>query len=65
MAIYKRSFLKLLVRCRRIILQDAAILLHYNWKNHLMKHSVFQSQQFQDFAGEVVAALDGPEQEPL
>jgi len=29
----KRGFLRLLIRCRRIILQDAAVYLYFNKKN--------------------------------
>ncbi|KAF9944619.1 hypothetical protein BGZ65_011804, partial [Modicella reniformis] len=45
----RRGFLKLLVRCRRIILQDAAIRLHYGQSINILDNRVFQSPEFKAF----------------
>ncbi|KAF9997938.1 hypothetical protein BGZ80_006897, partial [Entomortierella chlamydospora] len=64
-AVYKRSFLKLLVQCRRIILQDAAVLIHYKSGNYLLEDEVFQSQLFRDFAKQVIEAQEWPQDDRL
>ncbi|KAF9368227.1 hypothetical protein BGX21_006728, partial [Mortierella sp. AD011] len=64
-AIYKRAFLKLLVRCRRIILQDAAVLMHYKLGNYLLEDEVFQSQLFENFAKQVIEAQEKPQDDRL
>ena len=61
----KRGFLMLLVRCRRIILQDAAALLHAGQVNKLLRDDVFQSSAFKEFQKEVRAVLENPEPNPL
>lgn len=55
--INKRGFLKLLVRLRRVILQDAATMLFLNRPNELLKTEVFASSEFQAFKGDVFSVL--------
>ncbi|KAK3830324.1 MAG: hypothetical protein J3R72DRAFT_528027 [Linnemannia gamsii] len=47
--IAKAGFLRLLVRCRRIILQDAAYRLHYKQKSLISNLEFFQSSLFTTF----------------
>ncbi|KAF9997320.1 hypothetical protein BGZ65_007101 [Modicella reniformis] len=54
----KRGFLKLLVRIRRIILQDAAVRLHIGQPNKILDKELFQSPEFKAFQEDVVANLD-------
>lgn len=60
-----RAFLKLLLRCRRIILQDAAIRLIYNHKNNTLSHSIFCSPEFMAFQKDVQDALTADVVTPL
>ncbi|KAF9176315.1 hypothetical protein BGZ49_006402, partial [Haplosporangium sp. Z 27] len=53
-----RGFLKLLVRCRRVILQDAAVLLHIGWWSSVLDNPVFGTTQFREFQDQVVRELD-------
>jgi hypothetical protein len=51
------AFLGLLRRLRKVVLQDAAVLL-YNGRTHsLFHHPVFLSQEFKDFQQQVVASV--------
>lgn len=56
-----RGFLNLLLRCRRIILQDAAVFLSMNRTNRLVDNDVFKSPAFKAFQEDVAAALDDTE----
>ncbi|KAF9426552.1 hypothetical protein BGZ76_002704 [Entomortierella beljakovae] len=61
----RRGFLKLLVRCRRIILQYAAVHLYKGRKNNLLKDRVFRLPMFLEFQKEAVVALKNPELDQL
>lgn len=54
----KASFLRLLVRCRRIILQDAAYRLHRHQPNKILDHDIFLCTMFKSFQKEIGAAVD-------
>ncbi|KAK5808586.1 hypothetical protein F5H01DRAFT_352398 [Linnemannia elongata] len=54
----KASFLRLLVRCRRIILQDAAYRLHRHQPNKILDHDMFRCTMFKSFQQEIAAAVD-------
>lgn len=61
----KRSFLKMLIRCRRIILQDAAVYLlakkeNYIVNTHPSAFNLFRSHQFKAFQEQVKVALETP-----
>ena len=64
----KRGFLRLLVRCRRIILQDAAVYLHFKKENTFVNskmrngsgHNLFITADFKNFQGEVIEAINTP-----
>ncbi|KAF9342838.1 hypothetical protein BGX26_006738 [Mortierella sp. AD094] len=45
----KAGFLRLLVRCRRIILQDAAYRLHYDENSRILDHNIFASPMLESF----------------
>ncbi|KAF9356227.1 hypothetical protein BGX26_005579, partial [Mortierella sp. AD094] len=62
--VYKRAFLKLLVRCRSVILHDAAVLLYYNLKNHYSKIRYYRAL-FDTFAKQVIEAIESPSVDPL
>ncbi|KAI9327252.1 hypothetical protein BD770DRAFT_449902 [Pilaira anomala] len=61
-SVMKRGFLRLLLRCRRIVLQDAAVYLHLNRQNKLVnsKNALFSGDQFKEFQKEVIAAAASP-----
>lgn len=50
----------LLVRCRRIILQDAAVYLYFNKVNKHINHksSVFSSESFRQFQEDIITAIN-------
>ncbi|KAG0289301.1 hypothetical protein BGZ96_007116, partial [Linnemannia gamsii] len=54
----KAGFLRLLVRCRRIILQDAAYRLHRRQPNKILDHDIFRCTMFKSFLQEIGAAVD-------
>ncbi|KAF9537607.1 hypothetical protein EC957_007932 [Mortierella hygrophila] len=54
----KASFLRLLVRCRRIILQDAAYRLHRHQPNKILDNDIFRCTMFKSFQKEIGAATD-------
>ncbi|KAF9150732.1 hypothetical protein BG015_007439 [Linnemannia schmuckeri] len=54
----KAGFLRLLVRCRRIVLQDAAYRLHRNQPNKILDHDIFRCTMFKSFQQEIGAAAD-------
>ena len=54
----KASFLRLLVRCRRIVLQDAAYRLHRHQPNKILDHDIFRCTMFKSFQKEIGAAVD-------
>ncbi|CEP10192.1 hypothetical protein [Parasitella parasitica] len=58
----KKGFLRLLIRCRRLILQDAAVYLYLkrenNWVN--TKIPIFSSDAFKAFQEDVVIAVANP-----
>ncbi|KAG0376048.1 hypothetical protein BGX24_008355 [Mortierella sp. AD032] len=54
----KAGFLRLLVRCRRIILQDAAFRLHRHQPNKILDHDIFRCSMFKTFQQEIGAAID-------
>lgn len=54
----KAGFLRLLVRCRRIILQDAAYRLHRHQPNKILDHDIFLCTMFKSFQKEIGAAVD-------
>ncbi|KAG2206098.1 hypothetical protein INT47_003747, partial [Mucor saturninus] len=58
----KRGFLRLLIRCRRIILQDAAIYLYMNKENKYVSNDkpLFSNYQFKMFQQDVIAAINSP-----
>lgn len=58
----KRGFLRLLIRCRRIILQDAAVYLFLNKEKKYIytKSYPFASEIFKKFQEDVVAAVASP-----
>ncbi|KAI7870889.1 uncharacterized protein EV154DRAFT_570817 [Mucor mucedo] len=58
----KRGFLRLLIRCRRIILQDAAIYLYMNKENKHVSNDkrLFSNYQFKMFEQDVIAAINSP-----
>ncbi|KAL9538430.1 hypothetical protein PS6_011559, partial [Mucor atramentarius] len=58
----KRGFLRLLIRCRRIILQDAAVYLYFNKQNKHVNTSspIFSSYRFRMFQEDLVAAITSP-----
>ncbi|CAO0801485.1 unnamed protein product [Mucor circinelloides] len=58
----KRGFLRLLIRCRRIILQDAAVYLYFNKQNKHVNTSspIFSSYRFRMFQEDAVAAITSP-----
>jgi hypothetical protein len=60
-----RAFLKLLLRCRRVILQDAAFRLIYNYKNNTLSHPVFCTPEFEAFQKDVHDALAADVVTPL
>ncbi|KAI8594344.1 hypothetical protein EDD21DRAFT_359975 [Dissophora ornata] len=53
----KRSFLKLLLRQRRVILQDAAVYMYGNLKLPILHHDAFASPTFLRFKQNVETAL--------
>ncbi|KAG0247367.1 hypothetical protein BG011_001611, partial [Mortierella polycephala] len=55
----KQCYLRMLLRTRRIILQDAAeYLCEYSYlQSHLLKNKIFQTQGFQEFKGLVKERL--------
>lgn len=59
-AMNKKRFFKLLVRMRRIILQDAVVYLHRykNVKSPLLENDVFTSDLFLQFQDQLVPLLD-------
>ncbi|KAG0294662.1 hypothetical protein BGZ97_005027, partial [Linnemannia gamsii] len=54
----KAGFLRLLVRCRRIILQDAAYRLYRHQPNKILDHDIFRCTMFKSFQQEIAAAAD-------
>ena len=63
----KRGFLRLLVRCRRIILQDAAVFLYVKRENAVVnskrrhgENNLFLSPEFKEFQEQVIASLNNP-----
>ena len=64
----KRGFLRLLVRCRRVILQDAAVYLYFKKENSVVnskfpeepKYNPFTTTNFKEFQEEVVNAINTP-----
>lgn len=61
----KRGFLRLLVRCRRVILQDAAVFLHLGKENAFVNtkarsENPFTSSSFKDFQEHVADAVSAP-----
>lgn len=64
----KRGFLRLLIRCRRVILQDAAVYLYFKKENSVVssklpddsKYNPFISTNFKEFQEEVVNAINRP-----
>ncbi|KAF9900180.1 hypothetical protein EC991_007797 [Linnemannia zychae] len=54
----KAGFLRLLVRCRRIILQDAAMRFHRHQPNKILDHNVFRNTMFKNFQEKLGAAAD-------
>ncbi|KAG2203683.1 hypothetical protein INT46_003330 [Mucor plumbeus] len=58
----KRGFLRLLIRCRRINLQDAAVYMYLNKENkHVNSRSrIFSSNSFKMFQEDIVAAITSP-----
>lgn len=54
----KSGFLRLLLRCRRIILQDAAYRLCYSQHSRILQNDVFESSQFYEFQGQMQKELD-------
>ncbi|KAF9356982.1 hypothetical protein BGX26_004402 [Mortierella sp. AD094] len=56
-----RGFLKLLVRCRRVILQDAAVRLHKGLTSSVLDNPIFESFEFKQFQAQVVQELDSLE----
>jgi hypothetical protein len=63
--IAKAGFLRLLVRCRWIILQDAAFRLHYKQKSLILNHEIFQSPLLMTFQQEFGNFVDKPLPNPL
>lgn len=61
----KREFLKLLVRCRRIILQDTAARLHKQTTVCIVDNPVFSSPASKELQKDVAVALDNPGPDPL
>ncbi|OAD73359.1 hypothetical protein PHYBLDRAFT_168717 [Phycomyces blakesleeanus NRRL 1555(-)] len=61
-AVSKRGFSRLLIRCRRIILQDAAFYLYLNKENkHINTRNLpFSSNSFKMFQEDNVAAITNP-----
>ncbi|KAF9368238.1 hypothetical protein BGX21_006723 [Mortierella sp. AD011] len=55
--IAKKRFLKLLVRLRRVILQDAAALIHIGWRNFVLENELFDHEEFKDFQKRIEPAL--------
>ncbi|KAF9341114.1 hypothetical protein BGX26_008769, partial [Mortierella sp. AD094] len=64
-SVAKRGFLKLLVRCRRVILQDAAIRLHKGSTSSALNNPIFESLQFKKFQAHVVQEMDSLEDNRL
>ncbi|KAF9079959.1 hypothetical protein BGX29_005805, partial [Mortierella sp. GBA35] len=61
----KAGFLRLLVRCRRIILQDAAFRLHYSQSSLILHHEIFKSPLFETFRQDLGEFVDKPTPNPL
>ncbi|ORZ27810.1 hypothetical protein BCR41DRAFT_418814 [Lobosporangium transversale] len=55
------GFLRLLVRCRRIILQDAAFRLHYSHHSRILEDDIFKSPLFLEFQKEMSYVVEHPE----
>ncbi|KAI8637181.1 hypothetical protein BD408DRAFT_486420 [Parasitella parasitica] len=55
--INKRGFLKLLVRLRRVILQDAAAMLFLNRPSKLLEDAIFSTPEFLAFKEDVFSVL--------
>lgn len=56
--IAKSGFLRLLLRCRRIVLQDAAFRLYYNQPTRLLLDKIFQSPLFVAFCDAMKGVVD-------
>lgn len=64
----KRGFIRLLVRCRRVILQDAAVYLHLKKENCFvntkktsnLNENPFISTEFNSFQEDVIKAINTP-----
>ncbi|CAO3649705.1 unnamed protein product [Mucor hiemalis] len=66
----KRGFLKLLIRCRRIILQDAAVFLIWKKENDVVNslpslNNFFLTEQFQQFQAQIKVAINTPTNDRL
>jgi hypothetical protein len=57
----KKRLLKLLLRLRRVILQDGAALMHKGWIGPVFNNAIFRSEEFMEFKDEVVEALNRKE----
>ncbi|KAF9192382.1 hypothetical protein BGZ49_003426 [Haplosporangium sp. Z 27] len=57
-AFAKKKFLKLLLRLRRAVLQDAVALIHKGWLGPALNDPVFQSVEVEKFRKQVVEALE-------
>ncbi|KAG0008437.1 hypothetical protein BGZ82_004680, partial [Podila clonocystis] len=60
--IYLRSYLKLLVRQRRVILQDSAVLKAMGWSNHLLQDPIFKTREYKEYAQLVLDGLSVDEE---
>src|SRR5690554_215280 len=60
-----RGFLAMLVRFRKVILQDAAVMLHKGWMSTVIDNEVFQTPLFLRYQEELVAVLDELESNAL
>ncbi|KAK3804841.1 MAG: hypothetical protein J3Q66DRAFT_393635 [Benniella sp.] len=58
--IAKKSFLKLLIWLRRVILQDAVAYIHL--KGPVLRHDIFDSPDFKEFQGQLIRAMTREEQ---
>jgi hypothetical protein len=54
MKVTARSFLRMLQNLRRVILQDAALMMHAGRQHHIFNKPVFQSAAFKEFQQKLV-----------
>ncbi|KAF9143248.1 hypothetical protein BGX20_007153, partial [Mortierella sp. AD010] len=64
-SVAKREFLKLLVRWRQVILQDAAIRPHKRSTRSILDNPIFKSLEFKKFQVHVVQEMESLEDNGL